>query len=102
MLDLFYISLIVALIFESGFWESMDGYINERFKFRHLPHILMCQFCQTWWLCLFYIIITFQLSLQNIVICLLFANLGELLRPLIKITKQLLLSAIGWLATYIK
>lgn len=36
LINLLYISLIVALVFESGFWESMDDYVNEKFKF--LPH----------------------------------------------------------------
>lgn len=86
--DLIIIMLTVMLIFESGFWNTMDGIVNSRYRFHHLPHILMCQLCQTWWLCLLYIIVTGNLSLINILLCLVVANMGEIALPLWKLIKN--------------
>ena len=94
LINLLYISLIVALVFESGFWESMDDYVNEKFKFHHLPHLLMCQLCQCWWLSLLYVIISGNLSLLAITLCLINAHLVEIERAAIAFIKNLLYKAI--------
>jgi hypothetical protein len=74
-LDLLYITLFVALIEDTGFWDNLDEEINRRFKLYHLPHLFRCSLCQTWWLCLLYIIVTNNLTFFNIIVCLLLANL---------------------------
>lgn len=99
--DLIVLSLIVALVFESGFWDSLDDYINKRFKFHHLPHLLMCQLCQTWWLTLLYILVTGNLSLFNISVCLLIAYMGDVWRPILNLIKGYLLKLIEWLGSII-
>lgn len=99
--DLILISILVALVFESGFWDSLDEEINKRFKFHHLPHLLRCGYCQTWWLTLLYILITGNLSLFNICICLLIANLNEFWIALIGIVKGYIRMLLGWLSKYI-
>lgn len=76
ILQLLVISSIVALVYMSGFWDSLDEYINEKFKFYHLPHILECTLCQTFWLSLLYIIITGNLSIITIMLCLVNAHLN--------------------------
>lgn len=78
------VAVFVALVEESGFWDSLDGFINSRFKFHHLPHIFMCSLCQTWWICFIYIIATGNLTLFNMVICLLVANLPPFIRAIFK------------------
>lgn len=82
-LDLLYITLFVALIFESGFWDNLDEEINRRFKFYHLPHLFKCSLCQVWWLGLIYLIFTHNLSLFNMVVVMLFANTPEIWRALL-------------------
>ena len=99
--DLIILSLIVALVFESGFWDSLDEYINKRFKFHHLPHLLMCQLCQTWWLTLLYILVTGNLSLFNICVCLFIAYMGDVWRPILNLIKGYLLKLIEWMGRVI-
>lgn len=89
-INLLLIVTIVALIFESGWWDSVDEWINKKYKFYHLPHIIACQFCQSWWLCLFYIIISGHLSLLNIMLCLVYANIGTFITPFITFVKNLI------------
>lgn len=100
-IDLIIMSLIVALVFESGFWDSLDEYINKRFKFYHLPHLLMCQLCQTWWLTLLYILVTGNFSLFNICVCLFIAYMGDIWRPILNLIKGYLLKLIEWMGRVI-
>lgn len=97
MINLLWISLSVALIFNSGFWDALDGYINARFRFYHLPHLLQCALCQTWWLSLLFIIITGNLSLFNIFLCLINAHLANIWMPMLKVMENWLYKAIEWL-----
>jgi len=83
ILDLFLINLIVALVYKSGFWDSLDAYINDKFKFYHIPHILKCTLCQVFWLSILYIIITGNITLLAIVLCLVNAHLNIVLIAII-------------------
>lgn len=94
-LDLFFLSLLVALIFESGFWDSLDAYINARFKFYHIPHILKCGLCQTWWLCFIYLIITGNITLFNLVIAMIFAHSSDIIRALFCSTREMVMRLIN-------
>lgn len=95
ILNLLFINLIVVLVFLSGFWDSVDEYINKKFGVGyHIPHILACSLCQCWWLSLFYIIITGNLTIFNIVLCLANAHLTEITIPLITLVKNILLKII--------
>lgn len=89
-LDLFYIACIVTLINDSGFFESVDEYINKRFKFRHLPKIFFCSYCQTWWFCIAHIVCVGEFNILNILVCLLFAGLTEIISPLYRLVIELL------------
>lgn len=102
ILDLLWLSLIVALVYLSGFWTYLDDYISTRFKFHHLPHLLSCALCQTWWLSLLYIIIAGKLSLLGIVFCLVNAHLVNILIPLLTTIYNAVLRVIGAVAKYIK
>lgn len=94
ILNLLYISLTVALVFESGFWDTLDGYVNQRFKFRHLPHLLMCALCQCWWLSLLYVILSGNISLPAIVLCLINAHIVEIEMAFVAFVKNLLYKVI--------
>lgn len=95
--NLLMINVIVALVYESGFWDNLDEYINNKFKFYHIPHILTCGLCQTWWLSLLYIIMTGNLNLMMIAICLFNAHLNKVVIALYKLIENLLLKLIGLL-----
>lgn len=74
---LIWMTLIVVLIFESGFWDEMDRLFNKHFPLMHLPKVFTCSLCQTWWLCLLMVICEGQLSLLNIFYCLIMAHMAE-------------------------
>ena len=87
----------------SGFWEVMDNEIGKRFGLGyHLPHILKCGLCQVWWLSLLYIIVTGNLTLLNIVLCLLNAHFIEISIPTLTLIKNCILKIIEASITYIK
>lgn len=92
--NLLFIGLIVALVYLSGFWDNLDGYISKKFRFHHLPHILTCALCQCWWLSLLYITLTGNLTLFNIVLCLINAHLTKIYIPLWTLIENLLLKII--------
>lgn len=91
------IAAIVTLVFESGFWDNLDRWVNSKWQFYHLPHLLLCGLCQTWWLCLGYLIISGNLTLFNIMIALMIAHLPEILSPLFNIVKGYVLKLIEWM-----
>lgn len=82
--SLLMINAIMTMIHESGFIMYVDDWINEKYKFHHLPYPIRCLLCGTWWLSLLYIIITGQLSLLMIVFCLLNAHLTQITQPLFR------------------
>lgn len=92
--SLLLINLIMTLIHESGFIVYVDEWINNKWKFYHLPYPIRCLLCGTWWLSLLFIIITGQLSLLNIALCLLNAHLTKITQPLFRFVENLLLKVI--------
>lgn len=96
-LTMILIAALVTLVFESGFWDNLDRWVNSKWRFYHLPHLLLCDLCQTWWLCLLYIIISGNLSLLNIVIALAVAHLPQIFSPLFNIVKGYILKLIEWM-----
>ena len=75
ILDLVYIACIVVAVFYSGFPFEIESMIDKRVKFGRfrLPKPFSCQLCTTFWCTLIYIACTGNLSLLNILICLLLA-----------------------------
>lgn len=86
--SLLLISAIIMLIFESGFWSEMDDMISAKFKFHHLPKIFICQYCQTFWISLIWLLFTQPFSLWLILAALINANVGEMMTPLFKLVKS--------------
>lgn len=97
MIELLMISAAVMMIFESGFWDEMDELVNKRFKFSHLPKIFRCQFCQTFWLSLIYLLIIKESLILSLFIALINANIGELMLPIFKLIKETIRVGIEWL-----
>lgn len=97
IIELLLISTVVMMIFESGWWDNMDEFVNRKFKFHHLPKIFVCQFCQTFWLSLLWLFFTYEISVLSVFLALLNANVGEILLPLFKLLKGALNKVIEWM-----
>ena len=97
IVELLLISAVVMMIFESGWWDNMDEFVNRKFKFHHLPKIFVCQFCQTFWLSLLWLFFTYEISVLSVFLALFNANVGEILLPLFKLLKGALNKVIEWM-----
>lgn len=97
IVELLLISSVVMMIFESGWWDNMDEFVNKKFRFHHLPKIFVCQFCQTFWLSLLWLFFTYEISVLSVFLALLNANVGEILLPLFKLLKGALNKVIEWM-----
>lgn len=97
IVELLLISAVVMMIFESGWWDNMDEFVNKKFKFHHLPKIFVCQFCQTFWLSLLWLFFMYEISVLSVFLALLNANVGEILLPLFKLLKGALNKVIEWM-----
>lgn len=87
--NLLLINLIVVLAHESGFFISLDEWVSSKWKFHHLPKIMMCALCQTNWLSILYILVTGQFTLFALMLCLINAHLTEITLPLVRTIKSL-------------
>lgn len=97
MITLIWINLIVCLVYNAGFWDSMDYYVNQKFPLRHLPYIFKCCLCQDFWLSLIWLIASGNFSLLGLVLCLVSAHLTKVVIPLLKVVEEWLLTAVEWL-----
>lgn len=94
--SLLLINLIVVLAHESGFFISLDEWVSSKWKFHHLPKIMMCALCQTWWLSLLYIIITpGAFTLLNILLCLANAHLTEITQGIWRTIRTAIMDILG-------
>lgn len=85
--NLVMIAVIIMLVFESGFVDSIDLAINRRWRFFHLPKPFSCSLCMTFWTTLIYIMINGELTFFNVMICLLLAHSEEFLAGLLHTLK---------------
>ena len=95
LVSLALITLAVTLIHTSGFIENIDGMINRKWKFYHLPYPIRCNLCSVFWVTLFYVIITGQLSILTFTLCLIFAHTTKVLVPILKLIENFFLLLIG-------
>lgn len=102
ILNLLLINVIMTLIHESGFIETIDGMISEKWKFHHLPYPVRCLLCGTWWTSLLYVIIAGPFNLLTIALCLLNAHLTKITQPLYRLLENLLLKVIELLNKWLR
>lgn len=88
------INLMLMMVHESGFIVTIDEMINARWKFYHLPYPIRCLLCGTNWISIFYVIITGQLSLLTLMLCLLNAHLTQITQPLFRFVMNALLKVV--------
>ena len=100
IVDLLLISGIMTLIYKSGFFEVVDDWISHKYRFYHLPYPFHCCLCGTWWMCLLYIVVTGQVSLLSIFLCLVAAYSTNVLSPLFKLVENFLLKIIECINVY--
>lgn len=94
LINLLLINAIVSLVYLSGFWDNLDEWVSRKWKFRHLPHLLTCALCQCWWLGLLYVIVSGNLSILTIALCLVNAHLTKVVTPLWSVIENWLLKII--------
>ena len=94
IIELLLINVIITLIFLSGFVDSVDAAISKRWKFHHLPKPFSCNLCMVFWTSLIWVILTHQLTLVSVALCLASAYLTEITAPLITLIKNYLLKII--------
>lgn len=94
ILNLILINIIVCLVFNAGFWDTMDSYVNKKYPLHHLPHLLTCALCQCWWLGFLYLLVTGNLTLLTIALALMNATLTSVMIPLLKLIENYLLKII--------
>ena len=82
IINLLLINAIVCLVQLSGWWDNLDAWVNSIWRFRHLPHILMCSLCQCFWLSILFCLVTGNLSILTIALSLVNAHLTKVLTPL--------------------
>ena len=92
--NLLLINIIMTLTHESGFIENVDDWISDKYKFHHLPYPVRCLLCSTNWISIFYVIITGQLSLLTLMLCLLNAHLTQITQPLFRFIMNALLKVV--------
>lgn len=98
ILTLLLINIFVVLAHESGFFEYMDDWVARKWKFHHLPKIMMCALCQTWWLSLLFVILTpGAFTLLNVCLCMVNANLTEITQGLWRTIKTAIMDVLGWI-----
>jgi hypothetical protein len=97
LLDLLYITIINVIIIDlSGVIDHIKKCICLLFRRdKNLYNDLIikpfdCSLCMTWWVGLFYLLFTFQISLLNICIVLLYAIFAENIRHIIILIKDIL------------
>lgn len=94
ILNLLFINLIVVLIHESGFIANLDGWVSDRYRFHHLPHIFLCALCQTWWLSILYIILVGKFNILWILFSIVNAHLTKITQPLYRLLENAILKVI--------
>lgn len=100
--SLIIINLFVVLTHETGFFETIDTMINERYKFHHLPYIFLCGLCQVNWLSLLYLMITGNVTLFTIMLCPLNGLLTRVTQPLYRFVENLMMKVIELLNKWLK
>lgn len=95
IINLLLIALFCTLVIDSGFFEEIDGMINRKWKFRHLPKPFHCSLCATTWLSLLFITVTGNLSIFNAVLCLAAAYSTKIISPLAKTIENFLLGVVN-------
>lgn len=76
--DLLMISIFVALVWNTDFFPTVDEWISKKVRFHHLPKPFLCSLCGCWWLSLLYIIITGNISIYSLLLCIINAYLTNI------------------------
>ena len=100
MIDLLYINVIVALIWNSGFFDAIDEWISKKVRFHHLPTPFFCSLCGCWWLSLLWVIVTDNLSMFNICLCIVSAYMTDITWNLYKMIENIIMRIIMYINHY--
>lgn len=98
-LNMLFITCIITLVFMSGFVDNMEIGLKKILNkpFFRIPKPFSCHYCSTFWALVIYIAIEHQLSAENVLICLLMAELTNILPAIITFIENLILKLIDLL-----
>lgn len=88
------INVIVALIWSTDFFPTVDEWISKKVRFHHLPKPFLCSLCGCWWLSLFYVIVSGNLSLFSIMLCIISAHLTDFTLALFGMIQNILFKTV--------
>ena len=88
ILQLLIITIIVSVIFLTGFPFEIDDIISKKWRFHHLPEKpFLCLTCASFWTMIGYLIVAHQLSLISVLIALLLAYAAPTISNVIVLIK---------------
>lgn len=93
-IDLLVIMLVIALGYHSGFFDNIDEALNRKWRFFHLPRVIMCPFCVTHWFCLIYVIIMRQFSFNIWLYILCLCYLSDFVPPIVEMIRSWVIALI--------
>ena len=91
ILNLLLIMMIDTLIVTTGFFDNVEDFIRRRVRFFRLPHIFKCSLCQTWWLCILYLILSHNISLLGVFLSICVAFFSDVFEAFVGLLKGLIL-----------
>ena len=88
ILQLLIITIIVSVIFLTGFPFEIDDIISKKWRFHHLPaKPFLCNTCAVFWSNIAYLLVSSQLSLISVLIALLLAYAAPTISNVIVLIK---------------
>lgn len=98
-INILYIAIIISLVWNVlHFPEELSDMISrKRGKTFNFSKPFSCSTCMTWWLSFFYLLITWKITLFNIVICLLLACSTSLISTTFYLVRDLITNILSWI-----
>ena len=96
------LTVIVSVVFLSGFPDELDRMVNKRFPFYHIPEKpFRCCLCCCFWTMVIYLIVSQQFTIFGLMLALILAYLSDILQNIIVLIKECFSVCIGHLMDFL-